>query len=298
MTIDFVLVAYGKYDYVRLCVHSIEKYWSTVDYNIYVVVNYTDMSEIERCKKLLHRYKNVTVLKGVDQSNTTITNVHGSITQKLGTNAPGYPIGVKYGKIDNCEIAAGGWYGAWAINMGIKAGSSKYVCVLDHDTIFLNSYATKLLDNDYDTVKFISNRWCPASVFTHIQSNEWEGGMARPMLLLCERSLYDEIAAAQYVENDIWTSSPWNCDYRDVGGQMTWYAEQKKYQFKILKNSYRDRFRADNRLWEEHLIDIPYGEQAWLDDVPIFFHATRSGYRVTSAHEKWVYEVEKYLEIE
>ena len=297
MTIDFILVAYGKYDYARLCVHSIEKYWSDIDYNIYVVVNYTDILEIEKCKKLLHKYNNVTVLKGIDQSNTIITNSHGSITQKLGTNAPGYPINIKIGKVDNCQIAAGSWYGAWSTNIGINAGSAEYVCVLDHDTIFLNEYAKKLLQVDFDKTKFVSNRWCPGSVFTHINTSKWEDGMARPMLLICKRDLYNEIESEKYVEKNIWTSSPWNCDYRDMGGMMTWYSNQKGYQYKILKNSYRDRFRTDNGLWKQHLIDISYGEQAWLDDVPIFFHATRSGYRTTTAYNEWINKAEKYLDI-
>ena len=48
----------------------------------------------------------------------------------------------------------------------------------------------------------------------------------------------------------------------------------------------------------KHLLDIPYGEQAWINDTPVFFHATRGGYRNHQALERWVKETKKYLDID
>jgi hypothetical protein len=296
--IDFIIVSYGKFEYVPLCVKSIKKYWKGIDHTIYIVVNYMDEErDIAIHNEMFKDYEDIVILKGIDQSNTTQINEYGSITQAVGTNAPGYPIGLGYGKIDNCRIGAGGYYGAWAINIAIKKGTRKYVCVLDQDTIFLSSYATKLLDIDFNKYKIISNRWCPGSVFTNIRSNKIEDGMMRPMLLLCERSLYDEIETENYVDNDVWTSSPWNVDYRDIGGNLTWYLNQKNYSFLVLFNSYRDRFRPDNGAWQHHVLNITegYAEQAWLDDTPIFFHHGRGGYRRADSMKQWISEVEKYL---
>lgn len=295
--VDFVLVSYGKFDYVRLCVASIEKYWQGIEHTIYVIVNYSNENEIEIVINLFKDTNNVVVMRGIDQSRTTNINTHGAITQEIGTDAPGYPRGISIGKVDGCRIAAGSWYGAWATNIGIEQGDREYVCVLDHDTIFLDSYATKLLENDFSQYKFISNRWCPGNVFCHIESDKWEDGMARPMLMFSERSYYDEMADQQYVENNIWTSSPWNCDYRDMGGTMQWHADQNEYEYNILKNSYRDQFRPDTGLWKEHVLNIVDGaaEQAWLDDIPIFFHHGRSGYRRGSTMFDWITKVEKYL---
>ena len=78
---------------------------------------------------------------------------------------------------------------------------------------------------------------------------------------------------------------------------MTWYAKQKGYDWFILKNSYRDTFRKDNGLWKENLLDYPWGEQAWLDEVPIFFHATQGGRRGMSEFNQWIREVRRYLSI-
>ncbi len=247
--------------------------------------------------KLFKDNNNVIVLKGVDQSRTTVVSEINAITQEIGTNAPGYPKDVSIGKVDGCKIAAGSWYGAWATNIGIDQGDRQYVCILDHDTIFLNSYAVKLLENDFSEYKFISNRWCPGNVFRHIKSDKQEDGIARSMLMLSERAFYDEIAEQNYVEEGIWTSSPWNCDYRDMTGNITWYAKQKDYKVKILKNSYRDRSRPDNKLWKEHALNITDQkcEQAWLDDIPVFFHHGRSGYRSGMHIHNWVSKVEKYL---
>jgi len=295
--VDFVLVAYGEFEYARLCVASIEKYWQGIEFTIYIVVNYCDVTEITIVKELFKGNDNVIVLSGLDQSKTIKYSKEGGITQELGTNAPGHPIGVKNGKVDGCQIAAGSWYGAWATNIGINSGDGYYVCVLDHDVVFLDSYAQKLLDL-LSSFKFVSNRWCPANVFNHIKSNKESDGMARPMLMLSERSYYDDISDQQYVENDIWTSSPWNCDFRDMGGQMTWHAKQFNHKFVVLKNSYHDRFRPDNGLSTKHLLNITdgYAEQAWLDDTPIFFHHGRSGYRRKDSINIWTEEVEKYLD--
>ena len=291
--VDFVIVSYNKTDYARLCVESINKYWKSIEHTIYVVVNYVDKEvEMDLHYKLFGDQENIIIMEGEDQSSTTVVGRDGEFTQK----------DVRVGLVDGCEIGSGSWYGAWSTNLGIKAGSNKYVCVLDQDTVFLNSHATELLKL-LDEYKLIGNRWCPGSIFKKPISlgncdGSWEDGLLRPMLMLCKRELYDEIESENYVERGIWRSSPWNCDYRDMAGNMTWHAKQKGHNWLVLKNSYRDRFRGDNGLWKEHLLDIPYGEQCWLDDIPIFFHATRGGYRNTDALKRWVTEVEKYFKIQ
>jgi hypothetical protein len=288
MTTDFIIVAYNKPDYTRLCVKSIKKFW-TLPHNIYIVVNYLDKKkEINYFNNLYSSDKNITILEGIDQSSTTIHGKKGEFTQKY-IDRPGY--------VDGCKIASGSWYGAWATNIGIKFGKGKYVCVLDQDTIFLHKNITKLIQLS-EEYSFIGNRWCPGSVFSYLGVNKYKEGMVRPMLSFAKREFYDNIEKEKYVEKKIWRSSPWNCDYRDMAGNLTWYAEQKGLKYLVLKNSYRDRFRKDNGLWKQHLLDIPYGEQAWINDTPVFFHATRGGYRNHQALERWVKEAKKYLDID
>lgn len=288
--IDFVIVSYNKIDYTRLCVKSINQFWQSVEHTIYIVVNYVDKDqEMKLHYDLFGQQDNIVILEGQDQSATTNIGKNGEFTQNV----------VRTGLIDQSEIASGSWYGAWSSNLGIKSGNREHVCVLDQDTIFLDSYATNLLSL-LDKHKFIGNRWCPGSVFLPqlrkgTCTKLWEDGMVRPMLMLCKRDLYDEIELEKYVEKGIWRSSPWNCDYRDMAGNMTWYAKQKGYKGGILKNSFRDNHRPDNGLWKQHVLDIPYGEQCWIDETPIFFHATRGGFRSIDALKRWVKEAENYL---
>ena len=330
--VDFIIPAYdiNTFDYIVVCVASIQKFWSKIPYTIYIVVNYEndedvkvyetyfkekysiDLQDMLSKDQIQDPIKCIKVIKGLDQSKTLNRNAHGAVTQNIGTDCPGHPKGIHKGMIDGHSVGAGSWYGAWAFNKALDEGNREYVLALHEDSVFLNSYATNLLKlietNQY---KFISNRWCPGNVFpttigkpikyslkTKINKGDDEGGMARCMLFLCKRDFYDEIADQNYVEKGIWVSSPWSCDYRDMTGNVTWYALEKEYPFLILKNSYRDRFRPDNGLWKNHVLDIThsYSEQAWLDEVPIWFHHGRGGYRTNSSLDEWITKVEKYLD--
>ena len=146
-----------------------------------------------------------------------------------------------------------------------------------------------------DEYCFISNRYCPKEVFQHAESGS---GIARDNLFFAKRSFFDMMEDEKYVEREIWSYSPRNCDYRDMSGNFTWYAEQKDLKFLILKNSYRDRYRPDNELWKEHVLNIThmYSEQAWINETPIFFHHGRGGYRRIDTLPKWIEEAEKYLD--
>lgn len=285
--VDFVIVSYCKHDYVRLCVESIKKFVD-VPYTIHVVVNYLEKEkEMNLHKEMFANFDDVNVLEGCDQSETLDKSRLPRFVQLVD----------RIGKIDNCKVASGSYYGTWATNIGIKNGNRKYVCVLDQDAIFLDSCINELMD-ETEKYMFISNRWDPGSIFTNISSNDWEDGVARIMLCFSKRELYDDMESENYVEKGIWSDSPWNCDYRDNAGNLTWYAKQKNKEILILENSYRDNFREDNGLWKEHVLNIAddYTEQAWLNGRPIFFHHGRGGFRY-GMDPKWTNEVEKYLEI-
>ena len=54
---------------------------------------------------------------------------------------------------------------------------------------------------------------------------------------LVKKSIYDEMESENYIERGMWQDSPWNCDYRDNAGNLTWYANEKNKEFLIMKNS-------------------------------------------------------------
>jgi len=186
------------------------------------------------------------------------------------------------------------------------------------------------------TYCFISNRWDPGNLFKNANNPISELGIARPMLFFSKRKLYDDIESEKYVEKGIWTYSPWNADYRDTGGNITWYAQQKNKPFAILQNSYwtppkRVRYSIKNidvdkwhhsnepnrsadtagytQHWagSEHVLNFSnrymgehnfWNEQAWLYDRPIFFHFGRGGSRDDTAMEWWVKVAGEYLGLE
>ena len=289
--IDFVIVSYCKEDYVRLCVESIKKF---VDepYTIHIVVNYLEKEkEMKIHREMFKDSENIFVMEGCDQSSTLDKS-------RLPRFIQSWKLKKRLGLIDNCKVASGSYYGTWALNIGIKNGNRKYVCLLDQDTILLNSCMKELMELSEKHI-FISNRWDPGSVFDNVpKPKKLEDGIARVMLCFSKRDLYDRMESEKYVEKGIWRDSPLNCDYRDNAGNLTWYAITKGGDVLILKNSYRDSHRPDNGLWKEHVLDITddYAEQAWLGDKPILFHHGRGGFRY-GMDPKWIVAAEKYLGI-
>lgn len=273
--IDFIIISYCKPDYVRLCVKSIEKFIKDINHSIYVIVNYLDKEkEIKYYQELFKDNPNVIIIEGVDQSKTTKIGPEGEFTQtKLWV-----------GKIDGCKVASGSKYAELANTIGIKQGNRKHICILDQDTIFLNSCFGELIElaNKYF---FISNRWDPGNIFSNCKNPHPKLGMARAILWFSKRSIFED--------NNLYPT----CDYRDAWGNITYFAQNNNYEFLVLKNSYRDRFRPDNGLWKEHVLNIthPYSEQAWLNEKPIFFHHGRGGYRKSSTLPEWIKETENYL---
>ena len=317
--IDFIIPAYDirTFDYIKVCVASIQKFWKDYPYTIHIVVNYENIEEVDQYrdyfqkqylsdlktlwphKTIEHENECIRVIEGVDQSESIRVSRTGGITQRVGTTAPGFPLGITKGKIDGNGVAAGSWYGAFAFNKALKECDREYVCAVHEDSIFLSDHATnliKIMEKGY--YKFISNRWCPGKVF-RVGGNDWDDGMARCMVFLCKRELYDEIEAQNYVEKGIWTTSPWNCDYRDMTGNMTWYAKQKGYPFLILDNSFEDKCRPKHKYKEQHVLNIKRGrhdtEQAWVNGIPIWFHHGRGGYRPTNSLDEWLEKTTEYL---
>ena len=68
----------------------------------------------------------------------------------------------------------------------------------------------------------------------------------------------------------------WSKEVRDVRGIT--YEQIKKYH-------------TD----EKHLLDIPYGEQAYINDIPIMFHQNRFLYNRIEKNNDWITEASRYL---
>tara|TARA_R100000008_G_C3565845_1_gene159094 strand:- start:436 stop:1362 length:927 start_codon:yes stop_codon:yes gene_type:complete len=299
--IDFVIVSYlpKGVEYCKLLVKSIHKYFEGVSYGINIVVNYTNKEDDIRVhKEIFDNDELVSILEGVDQTESQQLSPEGSLHHH-GSD--------RFGKIDNNKTCLGSYYGVWGTNIGIKNGNRAYVCVLDADAIFLNRCHDELVDLA-EKYSFIGNRWDPGNLH-HADNTIPELGVVKLMLGFSKREFYDDILSEKYVEKGIWSDEPWNVDYRDVGGNLTWYAQEKDLEICVLDNSHWDTEEIRNAFganWEDvkdwnrsssgHLLNLPYGEQAWIGDKPIFYHQTRGGYRRAAQLPDWVNACEKYLE--
>jgi len=143
--IDFVIVTVGERGakYTEWCVRSIEKYVKDVDYNVYIVANYQKDWEKERdiLKDTLDHYKNINLVKGYSEEYSLEPSAAG------GYENTGRRI---YSKLDNAPMSYGCYCHAKGMELGIKSGDGKYVCILDNDSIFLNEWFPIILEKEYD----------------------------------------------------------------------------------------------------------------------------------------------------
>jgi hypothetical protein len=296
--IDFVIISYTLPELVKQCVRSIDLYFKKIPKTIHIVCNYLDYEKEVSALNEMFTEDYIKIHKGIDQSESAVISDNSFSHNKT-----------KIGKLDNNKTAMGSYYGAWATNIGIDAGNREHVCIVDQDSIFLDTCAKDLIKLS-EQYCFISNRWDPGTLFKEANDREPHLGMARPMMFFSKRKFYDDIASEAYVEKGIWSSSPFNVDWRDNCGNLTWYAQQKNKEFLILPNTYwcesrRKRYNineADTKEWhrskDDHILPLKNmdNEQCWIDDKPIHFHLGRGGHNSNSNRiEDWIQITNSYF---
>ena len=237
--IDFVIVNHESFDMARLLIKSIHKYSAPYNYHVYLVDNSTQKHLFEN-----EFQESFTYLKG-----------DNNVNQK------GFP-----SQISSAH--------SHALQKGVEAGNGDYVCLLDVDTCFLDTWTDDVLPMLTDNL-FVSHRWEPGRQ------------IARPMFMIFERIKYD-----QY-------NIDFSIAYQDSGGIFTKTANENGLQFKILINSYNDK-----QLQAYHAIDpgrkiIKSGEQAFIqkDDEQLkafFWHFGRG--TTVGIVDEWYELLENYLE--
>ncbi|MAH44130.1 hypothetical protein CL614_10520 [archaeon] len=145
------------------------------------------------------------------------------------------------------------------LTLGMKNTNQKYICFLDNDVVFLNNWVDDILPMTKKYL-FITSRF--------------EKNIARPMFMIFKRG---KVPYPDY-------------SYVDSCGNITKYATDNNLEFKVLKNSL-----DDNKLYNEHLIKVPHGEQTYINDKPFHFHYGRGGSREIEKYKIWVKEVKKFL---
>ena len=296
-SIDFVCVTYAMRlpwmrPYIKNLVDSIHKYIKNIDYKIYLVYNYLSddfivpgndgKNELDALKEMFGDDDKIVFVKGIDQSNTT--EIRGETFGQWGGN------GV-YGK-DGLHHSMGTVYHTEGLTIGIKEGSSKYICLCDPDITFVNEWVNDLIPLT-EKYFFISNRWMPGEIFNDIPEN----GKGEAVFMLTKRINFED--------NDLYP----NYDYRSTAGNITCFAQQNDLDFLCLKNnfwrhsyckrwgiSYEDMspWRDDREYLKLEQFKDDY-EEAWVDDKAILVHQVQHSLYGKDKNLSWTSLVREYL---
>ena len=279
-SIDFVTVAYKRLDYVKLIHESIKKY---VDhpYTYYIVNNGNNADNSPELLELYDMFKdepNVKVVKGVQQVNDDDGNIvparedgmHGKYSQQYFIDNYGFD---GYSKYDQRELGFASWLQSEGMTIGVKQGNGKYICHIEHDCIFLNTWVNELLPKLKDNV-FISYQW----------RHDIDQALT-PQFGLMERETIENNYFRE--EGDLYP----NCHYKDTYGLISLWARETNKPFYICKNS-----TEDISLRAHHVLNI-HGDEGFINEKPFIHHAGRGAARTDDYYHNWITEVSQYLDI-
>ena len=158
--------------------------------------------------------------------------------------------------------------------IGTKMGKGKYICQVEHDVVFLNSwvdYILPLLEEN----SFISYCW------RHDIDQALTPQFSVVKRETIENDYYKE-------EGDLYP----NCHYKDTYGLLSLWARETNKPYIILPNSWNDK-----SLKSKHLLKFKHGDEGFIDGVPYLHHAGRGSARSQDIANQWVDEVSEYLNI-
>ena len=261
-SIDFITVNWKTPDLIKVTVDSIEKFVD-IPHNIYVVNN-GDMNDIKHLNKIFSDKENVYILDGVEQlPNSTIPGLEKDIEDPW-----------IHTKHDRRKVHLASYALAEGLKIGIHAGSGDYVSFIQSDVFFLNKWTDDVLPL-LEENEFVCYGWR----YDIDQAN-------LPQWSVMKRSLFD--SDFLYEEGDLYP----NIHYKDTLGLLSLWAREKNKKFFICKNSGHG---GDRSLVREHVLNIPNGEQGWINDTPFVYHYGRGTTRADDLKSSWIKAVSEYL---
>ena len=90
-----------------------------------------------------------------------------------------------------------------------------------------------------------------------------------------------------YEEGDLYP----NIHYKDTFGLLSLWTREKDKDFYICRNSLNEP-----ELKKYHVLNLPHGEQGWINDKPFVYHYGRGTTREIDLRNLWIEEVTKYLD--
>jgi len=279
--IDFVTVVYKRVIYAKLIHESIKKYVN-YPYTYYIVNNGDNTENSLELKELNELFKdepNVVIVKGVQQVNqddgmivpSRTDGINGKYSQQYYIENYGWD---GYSRYDRRPLGMGSWLQAKGMTIGTKMGKGKYICQVEHDVVFLNSwvdYILPLLEEN----SFVSYSW------RHDIDQALTPQFSVVKRETIENNYYKE-------EGDLYP----NCHYKDTYGLLSLWARETNKPYIILPNSWNDK-----SLKSKHLLKFKHGDEGFIDGVPYLHHAGRGSARSQDIANQWVDEVSEYLNI-
>ena len=277
-SIDFVTVVYKRFGLARLIHESIKKY---VDYpyTYYIVCNTNLIDKNSHLSQLRDMFKdepNVIIVSGMEQINTDD-----------GIYVPGKP-GEKYSqqyyidnygfngktKYDGRMLGFASWLQAEGMSIGVRQGTGKYICHVEHDCVFLNTWVDELLPLLKENV-FVSYQW----------RHDIDQALT-PQFSIMERDTIENNYFKE--EGDLYP----NCHYKDTYGLISLWARETNQPYYICKNSTEDK-----SLRSSHVLDVHYGDEGFINGKPFIHHGGRGSTRHKNYYHDWISKVSKYLNI-
>tara|TARA_R110000824_G_scaffold62061_3_gene164546 strand:- start:57 stop:914 length:858 start_codon:yes stop_codon:yes gene_type:complete len=276
--IDFVTVIYKRVEYARLIHDSLKKYVE-YPYKFYIVNNGDNSSDSIELKQLQEMFKdeeNVVIVKGIQQVNQddgqfVPAKAGQKYSQEYYIDNYGWD---GYSKYDKRMLGFGSWLQAEGMSIGTKLGNGKYICQVEHDVVFLNTWVHEILPM-LETNSFISYAW----------RHDIDQALT-PQWSIIKRETIENNFYAE--EGDLYP----NCHYRDTYGLLSLWARERNQPFVILKNSLEDQ-----SLKSKHALNLSFGEEGFINGIPFVHHAGRGAARSADYYDTWIYEVTKYLDI-
>tara|TARA_B100000575_G_C23143268_1_gene666072 strand:+ start:10160 stop:10948 length:789 start_codon:yes stop_codon:yes gene_type:complete len=259
-SIDFITVNWKTPDYIKLTVDSIRKF-VTIPHHVYVVNN-GDMSDIDYLKNIFEDNHNVHILEGIKQlPNSSIPGLKKDIEDPW-----------IHTKHDKRKVHLASYALAEGLKIGLKKGSSDYVSFIQSDVVFLDEWVDDVLPM-LEENEFVSYSW--RHDIDQANLPQWS---------VMKRSIFD--SDFLYEPGDLYP----NIHYKDTLGLLSLWVRKKEKKYFICKNSWNDR-----SLKSQHILDVPHGEQGWINGKPFVYHYGRGTTRDKNLKQIWIDSVSNYL---
>ena len=164
------------------------------------------------------------------------------------------------------------WLQAKGMTIGVKQGTGKYICHIEHDCVFLNNWVDELLSLLKENV-FVSYSW----------RHDIDQALT-PQFSIMERATIENNYFRE--EGDLYP----NCHYKDTYGLLSLWAREKNKPFFICDNSWNDR-----SLKSQHVLNVTYGDEGFINGRAFIHHGGRGATRTDDYYNNWIDVVTKYL---